>query len=83
MLSTLGELIRCLRPLRADENGAASSVGAAVITGIVMVGLTLACVAMDQRLGALSGRIVAGLGQVVAGATTGTAPIIDADDASG
>jgi hypothetical protein len=83
MRSTLGELIKCLRALRADESGAASTVGAAVITGIVMVGLTLTCLAIDQRLGALSGRIVAGLGHVVSGATTGTAPIIDADDASG
>jgi hypothetical protein len=83
MLSTLGKLIKYLRHLRGDENGAASGVGAAAMTGIVMVGLTLTCLAMDQHLGALSGRIVAGLGQVVSGATTGTAPIIDASGASG
>ena len=83
MLPTLGELIKCLRRLRADQSGAASTVGAAVMTGIVMTGLALACLALDQHLGALSGRIVAGLGQVVSGATTGTAPIIDAGDASG
>jgi hypothetical protein len=82
MLSTLGKLLNCLRRMRDDENGAATTDGFLAMVGIV-IGVAIAWSIMDQRFDLFAGRIVASLEQAISGATISTAPIIDGSGANG